>query len=183
MHFIIKAFCLQTIKDFSFRFEKAFDCKPENETYPVRVSDMIGSTSNQTFRISGKIHISDKMPTNLELEIALTRCSIDKTGCVSFGKMSFPRICEKLTTRTSIAYKIGRAIVPTPQCPFAQGVYEISNSSSYTLNFLNAVSMDGYFWKLCCKFYDKRGSKRFKAVSCVEMDFSFPTKSARKYPR
>lgn len=171
---------LQTNKDFNFRFERAFDCQPDNETYPARVSMNGYATVNQTFHISGTIHVSDKMPMNLELEVSLKRCSIDKTGCRSFGKFVFSRLCEKLTISTSIAYKIAQAVVPTPICPFAQRDYEISNGTSYTLNFMNMIPLDGYYWKLHCMFYEKKGVKRIKTISCVQMDVSFSSKSTHK---
>lgn len=179
-NFIITEFCLQRSKDYKFLFEKAFDCQPVNETYPLRVSDMKGFPGIQSFYINGKIEVLSKMPRNIELELGLTRCNIDKTGCHTFEKMAFPRICEKLTTKTSIAYRIRQAIVPNPNCPFDLGTYYFTNSSSFSLNTFRMIPLDGYFWKLQCKFHEKNGFKRIKTIACLEIDVSFPTKFTRE---
>ena len=117
---------------------------------------------------------------NVELEIALTRCSIDKTGCHSFEKMTISRICEKMTTKTSLAYKISQAIVPTPHCPFAQGLYHFSNTSRFTMQTFGMIPLDGYFWRVRNKFYEKNGIKRVRTIACLEIDVSFPVKPNRK---
>lgn len=178
---IKEIFRLQTNKDFNVRFEKAFDCQPKNETYPTKVSDLKGFITNEGLLVNGKIEIlSDKMPMNIELELALTRCNLDsKTGCFAFEKITFSRICEKMMTKTSLAYTIGQTIVPTPHCPFSPGIYHLTNSSSFSLTTFRMIPLSGYFWRVRCKFYEKSGVKRVKTISCVEIDLSFPVKSNR----
>lgn len=167
----------QTIK--GYRVQRAYDCQPENASYPVKVTGMMGIVVNETLSFTGKIHILELMPMNIELELGLTRCNIDKTGCNAFDRMIFPRICEKMGTKTSVAYKITKGISPTPSCPFAIGVYELTNNSSMALDIFKMLPIEGYLWKLQCAFFEKKGPKRVRPIACVEYEVTVVIKSRR----
>lgn len=140
---------------------------------------MKGIIVNGSLCFNGKIHILELMPMNIELELGLTRCNLDKTGCNAFDKMIFPRVCEKMGTKTSVAYKITKGITPTPKCPFTVGVYELTNNSSMSLDIFKLIPLDGYSWKLQCAFFEKKGPKRVRPIACVEYEVSIVNKSRR----
>lgn len=70
--------------------------------------------------LSGKIEITAKLPMSIEVELTVLRCNLDTTDCVFFDRMSFSRICEKMKTKTSVAYKTISGIYPSPRCPIAK---------------------------------------------------------------
>lgn len=163
-----------------FRVQNAVDCQPSNETYPARVSGMKGVIVNGTFLFNGKIILSEVMPMNIEIEMALTRCNLDKTGCNFFSRLYFPRLCEKISVKTSLAYKIVKGINPAPSCPFAVGEYELTNNSTLSLDIFKTLPLEGFLWKLRFIFHEKKGSKRIRATGCIEYEVAVVKKTHRK---
>lgn len=159
---------LQTYKD--FKVQRAGDCQPENGTYPVRLTDMKAITTNDTVLLSGRMEILEELPMNIEMELTLTRCNLDRTGCFFFDKLIFSRICEKMKTKTSVAWKIISGIRPSPSCPIAIGNYEMMNDSKFSIEMFKYLPLEGYLWRTRYTFYEKSGLKRIRPLSCLESE-------------
>lgn len=171
----------QTYKD--LRVQRSIDCTPENVSYPVYGSDMNIISMNGTIIFTGKVDITEDLPMNIELEMALTRCNVDKTGCINFDKVIFSRICEKMETKTSVAYNLVRGVVPVPKCPIKKGHYDIKNDSQMSMEIFKLIPLEGFLWKSKYLFYEKRGTKRFRPLACVEYDAVVVKKIRRKSSR
>lgn len=165
----------QTYKD--LKVHKAVDCG--NETFPVKVLSFEVLSVNGSLVFSGQISIlEDRLPMNLEFEISVTRCNLDRTGCVFFDRKIYPKVCEKMSTNTSTAYRVVSGIKPPLQCPIKRGLYELDNRSRYTLNLINFIP-EGNLWRGRILFFEKKGVKRYRPIACAEYEVSIATKSHR----
>lgn len=160
---------LQNLQD--IRILKSDDCTPANVKYPVKIENLnVEFSKYDTFLANGHVMIFEQLPVNIELDISLTRCNFDYTGCSKFGSIKFPRICEKSTVKTSVAYQIATSIKPTPRCPVQPGNYEIKTNSKFLLDTFLSLPTDGYLWKAILIFYEKRGLKRVRPIACLNAD-------------
>lgn len=171
----------QTYKD--FRVQKAIDCQPENATYPVKATNMKTIYANDTMFMSGTFEVLHELPMNMELELTLTRCNIDGSGCFLFDKIIFSRICEKMLTKTSVASKIITGIHPVPHCPIAVGFYYMMNDATFSIDMFKMLPLEGYLWRARYTFYEKRSAKRVRALACLELDVIVVTVSHRTKPK
>jgi hypothetical protein len=142
--------------------------------------DMKAVFANDSAFLSGKIEILEQLPVNMEMELTLTRCNLDSTGCNFFDKLVFSRICEKMKAKTSIASKIVSGIHPTPQCPVAIGLYDMMNDSMFSVDMFKLLPLEGYLWRTRYVFYEKNGAKRVRPLACVEYDTSVVTRRTRR---
>lgn len=140
---------------------------------------MNGVFVNGAFVFNGKIKITQTMPMNIELEMALTRCNTDSTGCSFFDRRYFPRLCDKISVKTSVAYKIVNGIRPPPRCPFHIGEYEFTNNSTLSMELFKSLPLEGFLWKMRCIFHEKKGAKRIKTLACVEYGILIVNKTRR----
>lgn len=168
---------LQTYKDFTV--QKAADCTPINETTVVKVSNLKVSFQNEALIITGTIEIKETLPMNMEMEIAITRCNIDGTGCSFFDKIMYPRICEKMNVKTSVAYKIASGLNPRPQCPVPVGIYEMRNGTNFSLQIFRSMPLEGYLWLTRNTFFEKKANKRLKKLACLGYDVAIVNKVRR----
>jgi hypothetical protein len=160
---------MQTSKD--IQILRSNDCTPSDKIYPAKIENLeISFSKYDTFLATGRLIITEKLPMNIELDVSLTRCNLDNTGCNRYGAINFPRICEKSTVKTSIAYQIANGIHPVPKCPIQPGIYEIQNDSKFLLNTFLSLPTDGYLWKTKLIFYEKRGLKRVRPLACFSAD-------------
>lgn len=171
----------QTYKD--FRVQRSIDCQPENETYPVKVLDMRVINVNDTLFLNGKIEVLENLPTNIELELKLTRCNLDTSGCTFFDKMFFARMCEKMMIKTSFAYKVVQGIHPVLSCPIPKNTYELMNDSKFSLDIFKMLPLEGFLWRTRYIFYEKNGPKKVRPLACVEFDVAVVTKARRTKPK
>lgn len=168
---------LQTYKDFTV--QKSTDCTPANETYDVRFTALKVTTVDDTMFFSGIIDILVKLPMNIELEIAITRCNLDGTGGSPFDKIIIPRMCETMNTNTSAAFKMINGIHPHPACPISAGTYVLNNESKFTFGFFRALPMEGYLWQTRTVFHEKKGRKRIRKLACLVYDVAVVNKVRR----
>lgn len=134
--------------------------------------------ANGSVLTSGRLVVSEQLPMNLEYEISIIRCNVDSTGCAFYHKFIFPKICEKLETKTSMAYKLVRGITPRPHCPLPAGIYSITNNSTFLLNQVFMLQIEGYMWRMRHMFHEKKGQKRVRPLACVELDVIINRKRA-----
>lgn len=172
---------LQTYKD--FKVQRSIDCQPENETYPVKVSEMKIVNANGSIFLSGKIEVLEDLPMKIDMEFQLTRCNLDSTGCVLFSKAVFARLCDKIEVKTSLTYKITRGIHPTLTCPIKKNSYDMMNDSSFNMDMFKSLPLEGFLWRSRYMFYEKNGSKRVRTLVCVESDVAFMNKTRRPKPK
>lgn len=145
----------------------------------MRFIDFRVAVLNGSFLFEGEVKISEVMPMNIEVEMGLTRCNVDKTGCIFFHKVYFPRICEKLNVKTSAAYSIIKGVKPKANCPFPAAEYKLSNDSSLSLDMFKLLPIDGYYWKLRVIFHEKKGAKHVRKLGCVEYGVAIVNKTRR----
>lgn len=169
---------LQTYKDFTV--QKASDCTPSNERFSAKLSNLEVSASNDSFLFSGNIEIFEKLPMNMEVEISITRCNLDGSGCAFFDKIAYSRICEKMNAKTSVAYKIANGIFPHPECPVSVGSYTMLNDSKYSFEMFKSLPVEGYLWRTRNTFFEKKGNKRVKKLACIEYDVAVMNKVVRR---
>lgn len=168
---------LQTYKDFAV--QKSGDCTPKNETYSVRFTTLKVTTVDDTMFFKGVIDVSERLPANMELEAIITRCNLDGSGCSPFDKIVVSRICEKMSTNTSVAYRIIDGIHPHPVCPIFPGAYELNNESKFSFGIFRAMPLEGYLWRTRSVFHEKQGTKRLKKLACLEYDVAVVNKVRR----
>lgn len=174
-HELIYRDSLQTYKE--LKVHKATDCG--NETFPVKVTGFKAGTVNQSLVFSGQINVlEDRLPMNIEFEVSMTRCNLDKTGCAFFDRKSFPKLCEKMGLRTSVQYQIVNGIKPALQCPIKKGQYELNHNSRQSQMMIQILP-EGSLWRGRVAFFEKKGMKRFRPLVCVEYELSIITKSHR----
>lgn len=174
-HELINSVFLQTYKDLTVH--KAVDCG--NATFPVKVVDFRAESVNKTLVFSGKINVlEERLPMNIEFELSMTRCNLDKTGCTFFDRKILPKLCEKMGTKTSFAYQIVNGIKPTPQCPIKRGQYDLDHNSKFSQQMIQLLP-EGSLWRGRVVFFEKKGVKRFRALACAEYEVSITMKSHR----
>lgn len=171
----------QTYKD--FQVQRSIDCQPVNETYPVKVSDMRVTSVNESMVFYGKVEITEDLPMKIEAELKLIRCNIDGSGCTFFDRIILSKICEKMSVKTSIAYKIIRGVHPALTCPISKNTYEIMNESKFSLDIFKLLPLEGYLWRTRYIFYEKNGTKRTRPLACVECDVAVVTRTRRTKPK
>lgn len=159
------------------------DCTPLNESYAVKILNLTIRPVNESHIFSGKFLIAEQLPMNVEVETSLSRCNKDKTGCTSFDKITFSRICEKMSTKTSIAFKIVKGIRPMPSCPVAKGIYDLYSDWDFSKSIVQMLLSDGFLWRGNTKFYEKKGMKRVRILACMEWDLSVVKKTRRPKSR
>lgn len=165
-----------------YRVQKAIDCQPENVTYPVKASNMKAVNANDTMYMSGTIEVLRELPMNVELEISLTRCNLDRSGCFFFDKFIFSRICEKMKTKTSIASRIVNGMHPAFQCPIAVGTYAMMNDSKFIIDVFKMLPLEDYLWRSRFVFHEKSGNKRIRPLGCMEYEVAIFSKPHRTKP-
>lgn len=174
-HELIYRDSLQTYKD--LKVHKAVDCG--NETFPVKVTGFRADSVNQSLSFSGQINVlEERLPSNMEFEISMTRCNLDKTGCVFFDRIIFPKLCEKMETRTSVAYQIVSGIKPALTCPIKRGQYELEHCSKASRRMIQLLP-EGSLWRGRVVFFEKKGVKRFRPIACAEYELSIASKTHR----
>jgi len=184
-HFIFRCFNLLTLFAIMQNLQdiqilRSEDCTPNDKKYPARIENLeIKFSKNDSFLATGQLLITDKLPMNIELDVSLTRCNLDQTGCLKYGSINYPRICEKSSVKTSVAYQIASGIHPIPKCPVQPGIYEIKNDSKFLLHTFLSLPTDGYLWKAKLIFYEKRGLKRVRPLACFSFDLISNSKRTR----
>lgn len=140
-------------------------------------------SANDTVYFNGKIDILEDLPLKIEMEVSLTRCNLDSSGCIFFDKMIFVRICEKMEVKTSIAYKLVQGIHPLPTCPIKKNRYEMMNDAKFSLDLFKLIPLEGFMWRSKYMFYEKNGPKRVRPLACVECEVVIVTKTRRPRPK
>lgn len=132
--------------------------------------------ANEALSLSGDIIISERLPMNIEIELSFTSCSLDRVRCTSLKKISVPKICEKMATNTSIAYRLTRGILPTLKCPIAAGTYHLMMTKNISL-VVSLLPLEAYLFVIRAEAFEKNSRKRVRPLACAEFDVSIPHKS------
>ncbi|KAG5674738.1 hypothetical protein PVAND_004689 [Polypedilum vanderplanki] len=153
-----------------FKILRSIECQTDGKKIPVHFEELRVSKENNALTTYGRMLVNEQLPMNLEYEISITRCNLDSSGCIFFHKVSFPKICEKVEAKTSVAYEIARGIFPRPHCPISAGTYEIKNNSTFLLNQFILLPVDGFLWQTKHIFYEKKNLKRVRLLACIEFE-------------
>lgn len=132
---------------------------------------------------SGDIIVSERLPMNAEIELSFTSCSLDRVGCTSLHKMNIPRVCEKMATKTSIAYKIISFIQPTLKCPVDVGTYHLMMTNNLPMAALLLPRFEGYLMVVRTLFFEKNSRKRVRPLACAEYEILSTQKSNANQPK
>lgn len=137
------------------------------------------TSANDSMLFHGKMEVFEDLPMKIEAELKLTRCNLDGSGCVHFEKLIFAKICEKMSVKTSVAYKLTLGVHPTPSCPIAKNTYEVTSDSQFSLDIFRLLPLEGFLWRTRYFFYEKSGAKRVRPLACVESDVAIVTRTRR----
>ncbi|CRL01192.1 CLUMA_CG014667, isoform A [Clunio marinus] len=156
----------------NFSNVQAFDCMPQNATFPMKMLNSQILAENNTCYLKASFEVLEKLPTNLEVELTYIRCNPDQSGCQPYGKLIVSKLCEKMKVKTSVASRIVRGISPEFICPIKPGTYEISKDLKFlqTMLLLSRTSVEGYSWGGRCEFYEKKDRKRIRTIFCVRTE-------------
>lgn len=136
-------------------------------------------SENGSMKFHGKMEIRENLPMKIEAELKLTKCNLDGSGCIHFEKLIFSKFCEKLSVKTSVAYKLTMGVHPRPTCPIAKNTYVITNDTNFPLEIFRLLPLEGFLWRMRYFIYEKKGGKRVRPLACVECETAVITKTRR----
>lgn len=88
----------------------------------------------------------------MEFDIILIRCKSINNECTTVLNNTYAHMCDVLYETRFFGGNFIKRITPKIKCPFKAGFYKM-NGAEINLDFLSALPIEGYIWKVIATFY------------------------------
>lgn len=123
--------------------ETCHQCKAHKKPFTIDFSNLTFTSLNNTIAFDGSFSVQNDIVGIINMELDITRCTIQHKQCQKFSKLKFDDICGKFINSKILGDRFVSAVTPKLSCPFKRGTYQTENVI-LDLEFAVKLPFDGW---------------------------------------
>lgn len=137
---------------------------------------------NSSYLTDGQFEIFEDIPMmNIEFNLILKKCDLDREVCSEFGQYAFKDICHEALIEESIISRYFSKLKPhIAGCPVDKGIYNLTGETILKSEFIMSLPIEGCRWKVQLSGNAIDGDKLIRKLFCFSYDLFATKRRIRK---